>query len=780
MLKRLRRREVPVDVHSEDEEEFDATRGVLEFSDISDSEASEDSDVESEATHSEGEGEEEIQEETSVVKEEATITREELSLTKEKETNSTHKDTSSLVEDTSTASIEDISKGVEQPKSTEQKLKAEDQLEIKQEENNSIIAIKDPDEDGISSTDGDELLSHSGNEIEVRDEKRDDSKNSVNVPEMSGWQKKVLARQEYRKKLAEDPAFVPHLGEFWGHDDRFIKDELRDDFDSHYRKSPFASRDKNVWGNSPRDRWDHDGFEELMKIEDEERRRKEFQHRIQHRREFVPPAPRRRSHFHNNITTPKFNHSRPSNSIIKRRNSFEEQSRSRGMFLSKYDTNHRRGIGSSSNFKHHKSSVRGSRSENSYNENDGNVSSTSRFNDSKSYTGKDNSFPPKGGNGFRGRGYSSRHYMRSGLNRDHSFNSNQADVSEVDGKHNLSQDKNSKEQRSNNDNVDNKDSHVIHNNGQQESRENKIEENINIVAEYKIEKAEPAHDITSHVNITSSSFTKEGTDSGSPIKEKENVYEKLEEESGVEIILDSQSKKAIEDNVTPISQSINNVTSSFNELSINNNQSDTIVSLPSTLMDKDKLQTNQASKRYSTRRAASFSITQPTQTNDSPASGISNNSRTSEIPPSAVFAPPFQPRALALSDEISISNEDSSNTSNTSNNFFPQKPETPIAYYMDNLPQGLRNNQSENNLPPLTSIPPASYVAESNPYVTESNGMVYYYDPNMYYYYYPTQTTTELKDTNDNSGKSSSFVSQSSTGVQENDGVYYYYPVYYQ
>jgi hypothetical protein len=60
---------------------------------------------------------------------------------------------------------------------------------------------------------------------------------------MSGWQKKVLARQEYRKKLAEDPAFVPHLGEFWGHDDRFIKDELRDDFDSHYRKSPsFASR----------------------------------------------------------------------------------------------------------------------------------------------------------------------------------------------------------------------------------------------------------------------------------------------------------------------------------------------------------------------------------------------------------------------------------------------------------------------------------------------------------------------------------------------------------
>jgi hypothetical protein len=46
-----------------------------------------------------------------------------------------------------------------------------------------------------------------------------------------------------------------------------------------------------VWGNSlPRGRWGHDGFEELMKIEDDEKRRREFQRRIQHRREFVPPV----------------------------------------------------------------------------------------------------------------------------------------------------------------------------------------------------------------------------------------------------------------------------------------------------------------------------------------------------------------------------------------------------------------------------------------------------------------------------------------------------------
>src|SRR5205814_2820845 len=122
------------------------------------------------------------------------------------------------------------------------------------------------------------------------------------------------------------------------------------------------------------------------------------------------------------------------------------------------------------------SSVRGSRSESSYNGNSRNVASTSRFNDNKPFAGKDNSFLPKVGNGFRGRGYSSRHYMRSSLNRD---NSNQADVSEMDGKHNLNQDKNSKEQHLNSDDVDNKDSHVTHNNGQQESHENEVEENVN-------------------------------------------------------------------------------------------------------------------------------------------------------------------------------------------------------------------------------------------------------------------------------------------------------------
>jgi hypothetical protein len=34
-------------------------------------------------------------------------------------------------------------------------------------------------------------------------------------------------REAYRQKLAEDPSFVPHIGTFWGHDDRFMPAGLR-------------------------------------------------------------------------------------------------------------------------------------------------------------------------------------------------------------------------------------------------------------------------------------------------------------------------------------------------------------------------------------------------------------------------------------------------------------------------------------------------------------------------------------------------------------------------
>ncbi|CAI2165665.1 6321_t:CDS:2 [Funneliformis geosporum] len=685
-LKRLRRREVPVDVHSEDEEEFDVTRGALESSDLSDSEAScEESDVESEASHSEGE--EETQEEAGSIKE-TLVTREELIPTKEN-VKPIHEKTNSLIEDTISTSSEDLPESGTKSKvekkiisTNKQKLKTD-----KQEENNSITVIKDSDVgNDASSTDEEELQSNSGIENEIKDEMLDNSQNSVNTPEipLTGWQKKVLARQEYRKKLAEDPAFVPHLGEFWGHDDRFIKDELKNDFDSHHRKPPFASRGRGVWGNSPpRGRWDHDGFQELMKIEDEEKYRKGYQRRIQHRREIFPTPPRRQSH---NITPPKSNYSRPSNfSNGRRRGSTEEKSRSRGKFFSKFDAKNKEGSVNSDDFnQNNKPSVGENVSENSYNDNGENITS-SQLNDNNPSTEKDSMSQSRGRNGFRGRGYSSRHYMRSNLNRDRSFNSSQVVNEMVNGKKNVVQDKSVK-QHLNEDVKNTKVSDVVHNG----SNENELEKNKDKVAEIQVEEVRKEQDSTDVNAIASSSFTTGGTESKSSTKEQDRVYEGSNEGSEVEIILDPQSKKAIENNGThSTSESINNITSSFNDLSISNNNQN----------DKDRVQTNQASKRYSTKRAASSStIQQQTPTNESSLKEVSNNSRTSEIPPSAVFAPPFQPRAHALSNDNPISNE------GTSNNFLLQKP--PISYYTDNLPQGLRNNlSSENNLPHPTPAP---------------------------------------------------------------------------
>jgi hypothetical protein len=43
----------------------------------------------------------------------------------------------------------------------------------------------------------------------------------------NAFEERQKVRNEYRRQLAEDPSFVPHIGSFWGHDDRFMPDGLR-------------------------------------------------------------------------------------------------------------------------------------------------------------------------------------------------------------------------------------------------------------------------------------------------------------------------------------------------------------------------------------------------------------------------------------------------------------------------------------------------------------------------------------------------------------------------
>ncbi|CAG8685401.1 2345_t:CDS:2, partial [Ambispora leptoticha] len=128
----------------------------------------------------------------------------------------------------------------------------------------------------ISSSDTDQPKTQSDGEkeklTEVAGTADDNTTNTGKIQEhqeqnqkpLTAWQKKVLARQEYRKKLVEDPAFVPHLGEFWGHDDRYMDDGLRNDFDKRRKKPPLPFSQQ----------WDHDGFEELMRLEDDEERKR--------------------------------------------------------------------------------------------------------------------------------------------------------------------------------------------------------------------------------------------------------------------------------------------------------------------------------------------------------------------------------------------------------------------------------------------------------------------------------------------------------------------------
>ncbi|CAH1764259.1 7617_t:CDS:2, partial [Entrophospora sp. SA101] len=59
--------------------------------------------------------------------------------------------------------------------------------------------------------------------------------------------KTTQTRQDYRKKLAEDPSYVPKFGYFWGHDDRFVKEEAENlqDNNNKFRKFPSSHHNTN-------------------------------------------------------------------------------------------------------------------------------------------------------------------------------------------------------------------------------------------------------------------------------------------------------------------------------------------------------------------------------------------------------------------------------------------------------------------------------------------------------------------------------------------------------
>ncbi|KAI8384015.1 hypothetical protein BD560DRAFT_384622 [Blakeslea trispora] len=104
-------------------------------------------------------------------------------------------------------------------------------------------------------------------------------------------EKRLQEHREYRRKLVEDPSFVPYVGSFWGHDDRYREDlltETRAEGSQPYFSRINTSNSSAVKGHQGHDKqrfdqhldplmykkWDHSGYEELLRMDEEDERRK--------------------------------------------------------------------------------------------------------------------------------------------------------------------------------------------------------------------------------------------------------------------------------------------------------------------------------------------------------------------------------------------------------------------------------------------------------------------------------------------------------------------------
>ncbi|KAI8393509.1 uncharacterized protein BYT42DRAFT_551296 [Radiomyces spectabilis] len=131
---------------------------------------------------------------------------------------------------------------------------------------------------------------------------------------VSEREKRIEEHREYRKKLAQDPSFVPYVGQFWGHDDRYREDTLRTSSEHAFEKAMLSpqAQDSRLRhgrrtmlrnGRTPEEietllsqRWTHDGFEELMRLEEqEERNRRNGAERREMRSQHSPGTHRYRS-----------------------------------------------------------------------------------------------------------------------------------------------------------------------------------------------------------------------------------------------------------------------------------------------------------------------------------------------------------------------------------------------------------------------------------------------------------------------------------------------------
>jgi hypothetical protein len=153
-------------------------------------------------------------------------------------------------------------------------------------------------------------------------------------------QKRIQEHREYRRKLEQDPSFVPYVGLFWGHDDRYREDTLTETRPPSTQTEPRFSSTSGSNSNRATEyqrqldplmhkKWDHSGWEELLRLEEEDERRKreliesgqldsnteyKSNHHHHHNRQKYPSRGRggRGGHHHHDQRYPKANNRRES------------------------------------------------------------------------------------------------------------------------------------------------------------------------------------------------------------------------------------------------------------------------------------------------------------------------------------------------------------------------------------------------------------------------------------------------------------------------------------
>ena len=143
------------------------------------------------------------------------------------------------------------------------------------------VILKSKEKNIQDTTTKNDSIEHVNNETDQPSVTKVSTTTEIDYEELQQQEKEKTVHElrEYRRKLAEDPSFVPYVGLFWGHDDRYREDSLAETRESapHFSNASTSikkpSYDRNL-DPLMHKKWDHSGYEELLRLDEQDERRK--------------------------------------------------------------------------------------------------------------------------------------------------------------------------------------------------------------------------------------------------------------------------------------------------------------------------------------------------------------------------------------------------------------------------------------------------------------------------------------------------------------------------